>query len=219
MTIREAIDARHSVRAYTTQPIEGETLEALEAEITRVNRLSGLSIRLVRNDPDTIAGLRAYGAFSNAVNYLALVGPDDDKLYPHCGYWGEHLVLFAETIGLSTCWIAGSYQKKRAKKAFEADGALAAIIAIGYAAKPGKPHKSKRFDQVVRLTEPAPDWFVLGVEAALLAPTAINQQKFRFTLVDGKPYVKALRGPYSRIDAGIVQYHFDVGAGRPVYLA
>ena len=218
MTIREAIDARHSVRAYTAQPIEGEVLAALESEIARVNTLSGLHIRLVRNDPDTIAGLWAYGAFENAVNYLALVGPDTEKLYPLCGYWGEHLVLFAETLGLNTCWIAGSYKKKQAKKAFEADGTLAAIIAIGYGAKPGKPHKSKKYEQVVRLTEPAPDWFAPGVEAALLAPTAINQQKFRFTMKDGKPYLKALKGPYSMIDAGIVQYHFDVGAGHPVYL-
>jgi len=219
MTIREAIDARHSVRAYTTAPIEGAVLTALEQEIVRVNTISGLSIRLFRNDPEAVSGMLArYGAFQNAVNYLALVGPDTDDLQPLCGYWGEHLVLFAETLGLSTCWIAGTYKKGRVKKTLRDGEALAAIISIGYAAKPGKPHKSKRFEQVTRLSGPAPDWFVLGVEAALLAPTAINQQKFRFSIEDGTPVVEAQKGPYSMIDVGIVQYHFDVGAGRPVHI-
>ena len=216
MTIREAIDARHSVRAYTKQPIEGEVLKALEDEIAACCKKSGLSIRLFRNDPSAIKGLWAYGAFENADNYIALAGPDTDDLFRLCGYWGEHLVLFAETLGLSTCWIAGSYKKNRVKKNLNEGEALAAIISIGYAAKPGKPHKSKTFAQVTDTAGDVPEWFKNGVEAALLAPTAINQQRFRFTLRDGKPFVKALPGPYNLIDLGIVQVHFEIGAGRPV---
>ncbi len=215
MTIREAIDARHSVRAYTEQPIEGETLKAMEDEIARCCEQSGLSIRLCRNDPSAIAGLWAYGAFKNADNYIILAGPDTKDLYPLCGYWGERLVLFAETLGLGTCWIAGSYKKNRVEKRLNEGETLAAIISIGYAAKPGKPHRSKTFAQVTELDGEAPEWFVSGVEAALLAPTAINQQKFRFRLKDGNASVKALGGPYSLIDLGIVQYHFEIGAGRP----
>ncbi|MBQ1565689.1 MAG: nitroreductase [Clostridia bacterium] len=216
MTIREAIDARHSVRAYTKQPIEGEVLKALEDEIAACCKKSGLSIRLFRNDPSAIKGLWAYGAFENADNYIALAGPDTDDLFRLCGYWGEHLVLFAETLGLSTCWIAGSYKKNRVKKNLNEGEALAAIISIGYAAKPGKPHKSKTFAQVTDTAGDVPEWFKNGVEAALLAPTAINQQRFRFTLRDDKPFVKALPGPYTLIDLGIVQVHFEIGAGRPV---
>jgi nitroreductase len=217
MTIREAIDARHSVRQYTKRPIDGEVLKALEDEIISCNELSGLSIRLIRNDPNAVKGLWAsYGAFENADNYLMLAGPDTDELYRLAGYWGERLVLFAETLGLSTCWIAGSYKKGRVKKTLNDGEALAAIISIGYAAKPGKPHRSKSFAQVTEIEGTAPDWFKAGVDAALLAPTAINQQRFRFTLRDGKPYLKALSGPYTLIDLGIVQYHFEIGAERPV---
>ena len=132
MTIREAIDARHSVRQYTKRPIDGEVLKALEDEIISCNELSGLSIRLVRNDPNAVKGLWAsYGAFENADNYLMLAGPDTDELYRLAGYWGERLVLFAETLGLSTCWIAGSYKKGRVKKTLNEGEALAAIISIG----------------------------------------------------------------------------------------
>lgn len=216
MTIREAIDTRHSVRAYTKQPIDGEVLTALEEEIAQCNAESGLSMRLHRNDPSAIRGLWAYGAFENADNYIVLAGPDTDDLHRLCGYWGERLVLFAETLGLSTCWIAGSYKKGRVKKLLGEGETLAAIISIGYAAKPGKPHKSKTFAEVTEIAGEAPDRFKAGVEAALLAPTAINQQRFRFTWKDGKAKVRALSGPYTLIDLGIVQYHFEIGAGEPI---
>jgi len=216
MTIREAIDARHSVRKYTKRPIDGEIQKALEDEIKACNAESGLSIRLVLNDPNAIKGLWAYGAFENADNYIVLAGPDTDDLFRLAGYFGERLVLFAETLGLSTCWIAGSYQKKNVKKLLDGGETLAAIISIGYAQKPGTPHKSKSFEQVTRVEGDAPDLFRKGVEAALKAPTAINQQRFRFTWKDGRAKVKALSGPYTLIDLGIVQYHYEIGAGEPI---
>lgn len=217
MTIREAMDARHSVRQYTKRPIDGVILTALNDEIAACNAESGLNIRLFLNEPNAVKGLWAsYGAFENAENYLALIGPDTDDLYRLCGYWGERLVLFAETLGLSTCWIAGSYKKGRVRKMLNNGEALAAIISIGYAAKPGKPHRSKSFEQVADVEGDVPDWFRAGVEAALLAPTAINQQRFRFALKNGKAYLKALSGPYTKIDLGIVQYHFEIGANEPV---
>lgn len=215
MTIQEAIEARHSVRAYTGQPIEGEPLNALQTEIEACNRESGLNIRLVLNDPNAVKGLFAsYGAFENADNYLALIGPDTDDLFERCGYWGERLVLFAETLGLNTCWIAGSYKKGRVKKLLGDGERLAAIISIGYGAKPGRAHRSKPYEQVTETDGTEPDWFRAGVEAALKAPTAINQQKFRFEWKNGAVGAKALRGPYSLIDLGIVKYHFEIGSGK-----
>lgn len=217
MTIQEAIKKRHSVRSYTARPIDGAVLAALNEEIETCNRESGLNIRLVLNDPNAVKGLFAsYGAFENADNYLALTGPDTDDLLERCGYWGERLVLFAETLGLNTCWIAGSYKKGRVKKLLGQGERLAAIISIGYGAKPGHAHRSKTYEQVTETDGTEPDWFRSGVEAALLAPTAINQQKFRFVWKNGALEVKALRGPYSLIDLGIVKYHFEIGSGKQV---
>ena len=217
MTIQEAIKKRHSVRSYTARPIDGAVLAALNEEIETCNRESGLNIRLVLNDPNAVKGLFAsYGAFENADNYLALTGPDTDDLLERCGYWGERLVLFAETLGLNTCWIAGSYKKGRVKKLLGQGERLAAIISIGYGAKPGHAHRSKSYEQVTETDGTEPDWFRAGVEAALLAPTAINQQKFRFVWKNGAFEVKALRGPYSLIDLGIVKYHFEIGSGKQV---
>jgi hypothetical protein len=66
-----------------------------------------------------------------------------------------------------------------------------------------------------------PSWFKKGVEAALLAPTAVNQQKFSFKYVgmsNNRHQVRAKKGfsmiGYTRIDLGIAKYHFEIGAGK-----
>ena len=44
--------------------------------------------------------------------------------------------------------------------------------------------------------------------------TAMNQQKFRFTLNGNQVSAKAGIGFYAKVDLGIVKYHFEVGAGK-----
>ena len=62
-----------------------------------------------------------------------------------------------------------------------------------------------------------PDWFRKGAEAALLAPTAINQQKFKMGIKDRSPVIRAAgKGPYTKIDLGIVKYHFEIASGHKV---
>ena len=66
-----------------------------------------------------------------------------------------------------------------------------------------------------------PSWFRKGVEAALLAPTAVNQQKFSFEYVgmkNGHYLVHVKKGfsiiGYTQMDLGIAKYHFEIGAGK-----
>ena len=55
------------------------------------------------------------------------------------------------------------------------------------------------------------------IEAALKAPTAVNQQKFQFCLKDGCPYIRVKGlGAYTKVDLGIVAYHFEVASGKKV---
>ncbi len=94
------------------------------------------------------------------------------------------------------------------------DEKLISLLAVGYGKTQGVAHKSKDISEV-SVVENAPDWFINGVKAALLAPTALNLQKFVFTLIDNnKVSAKAKRGTYSKIDLGIVKYHFEIGAGK-----
>ena len=91
---------------------------------------------------------------------------------------------------------------------------LVCVIALGYGTTHGVPHKSKSVEQVCRAAGPMPDWFRAGAEAALLAPTAVNQQKFLLTLEGNTVKAEAGKGFYSGVDLGIVKYHFEIGAGK-----
>lgn len=216
MTIQEAMQCRHSVRAYLPRPIEGEPLTRLEEEIRQCNQDSGLRIQLITDDPVAFGGRMAhYGKFEGVHSYLALVGPKGPRLEETCGWYGERLALLAQQLGLNTCWVALTYKKNKSRITISPGEKLACVIAIGYGAAQGVPHRSKPAEAVCRAGEPVPPWFRAGVEAALLAPTAMNQQKFLFTLgEDGGVSARATGGFYSHIDLGIVKYHFQLGAGR-----
>jgi len=214
MDMMEAMRARHSVRSYTGKPIEGETLEALEKLIDECNRESGLHIQLVRNEPMAFDSFMAhYGKFSGVKNYLALVGKKGGAAEEACGYYGEKLVLAAQALGLNTCWVGATFKKIPDVFRVDAGEKLVLVIAVGYGAAQGTAHKSKSVSDVSR-AENAPEWFRKGVEAALLAPTAINQQKFFFTLHGDKVSARAGLGPFSRVDLGIAKYHFELGSGK-----
>ena len=178
-----------------------------------MNRESGLHIQLVRNEPKAFDGFMAhYGKFSGVTNYIAMIGKKGPDLEEKCGYYGERLVLKAQQMGLNTCWAAMTYSK--IKTAFRIDDGekLCIVISIGYGKNQGSAHKVKTADEVVKGDGAQPEWFRAGVEAALFAPTAMNQQKFTFALSGNRVSVKAGIGFYTKIDLGIVKYHFEAGA-------
>lgn len=214
MDLMEAMKARHSVRQYMDKPLEKKAVEELQAEIDACNQESRLHIQLVRNEPKAFDGFMAhYGKFSGVTNYIAMIGKKGPDLEEKCGYYGERLVLKAQQMGLNTCWVAMTYSK--IKTAFRIDDGekLCIVISIGYGKNQGSAHKVKTADEVVKGDGAQPEWFRAGVEAALLAPTAMNQQKFTFALSGNRVSVKAGMGFYTKIDLGIVKYHFEAGAG------
>ena len=214
MDLMEAMKARHSVRQYMDKPLEKKAVEELQAEIDACNQESGLHIQLVRNEPKAFDGFMAhYGKFSGVTNYIAMIGKKGPDLEEKCGYYGERLVLKAQQMGLNTCWVAMTYSK--IKTAFRIDDGekLCIVISIGYGKNQGSAHKVKTADEVVKGDGVQPEWFRAGVEAALFAPTAMNQQKFTFALSGNRVSVKAGIGFYTKIDMGIVKYHFEAGAG------
>lgn len=214
MDLSKAIKTRHSVRRYQNKPLEAEIISALQAEITVCNQESNLHIQLVTNEPKAFNGFMAhYGKFSGVTNYIAMIGAKSSELSEKCGYFGERLVLKAQQLGLNTCWVAMTYSKIQNAFVINKGEKLCVIIALGYGETQGTAHKSKAISEVAKVDQEMPDWFKNGVEAALLAPTAMNQQKFLFSLSGNQVSAKAGIGFYSHIDLGIVKYHFEVGAG------
>ncbi len=215
MTPLEAISARHSVRSYLHKPLEPKKVKALQAKIDDINATGRLHIQLIQDEPRAFKGIFAYGSFHGVENYLVVAGPKDDTLKERAGFYGEQLVLLAQSLGLNTCWVGLSYSKIPNTYALEPGEKIVCYIAIGYGATQGSSHKIKTPQQVSNVSSSTPDWFARAVDAALLAPTAINQQKFYFEYVEGNK-VRARRLPslvgYTHIDLGIAKLHFEIAA-------
>lgn len=215
MNLTEAMKARHSVRKYLDKPLENDVIVEINNEIAACNAESGLHIQLVTNEPKAFDSFMAhYGKFSGVTNYIAMIGKKTPDLGEKCGYYGERLVLKAQQMGLNTCWVAMTYSKVKSAFIIDSGEKLCAVIAIGYGKTQGVAHKSKLMKEVIKSEEQIPEWFKNGVQAALLAPTAVNQQKFTFELKGNNVSVKSGFGFYTNVDLGIVKYHFEIGAGK-----
>ena len=217
----EAIRVRHSVRQYSGRPIPEDVRSELERVIEERNQEDGIShVQIFYGDPACFDSFIAhYGKFDGVQNYIAMAANKQEGAMERLGYIGEELVLTAQKMGLNTCWVAGSFNRKACKAKVGSDQKLYAVIAIGYGMTRGKASKSKDFDAVSKTRrQEAADWYVRGVEAALLAPTAMNQQKFVFEQTGEMARLSTKFGFYTKLDKGIVRYHFEAASGHEVTL-
>lgn len=220
----KAIGERHSVRSYEDKRIDDAARGVLQAEIEACNKEGGLHLQLITDEPAAFGGFMAkYGKFSGVQNYIACVGKKASDLEERLGYYGERLVLLAQTLGLNTCWVALTFSKGKSTCVVNSGEKLVCVIALGYGSTQGISHKVKTAEEVSSIEAvaagemadaAAPKWFADGVQAALLAPTAMNQQKFKLTLRGDKVAAESTGGFYSKVDLGIVKYHFEIGAGK-----
>ena len=216
MTLLEAIDHRHSIRCYIDKPLAPEDKEKIAAKAEELNKESGLSMSIMFDEPKAFE--KSTG-FLFTKNYVLMTGPvsmGKRELQEAVGYYGEKLVLWAETEGFGTCWVKASYKKQTELYNIPEGHELVCVIAIGYPAFPGKPHQNRLIDDVIRAQRGMPQWYIDGAYAALAAPTALNQQMFYFVWkgenrCQAKPNMKIWPNVY--IDLGIVKYHFEIGAG------
>lgn len=222
----EAIELRHSRRAYLDSPIPAESIRHIDEYIEKLNRLSGLSIQFIKNGREAFQGFNiTYGMFSGVQNYFALVGKLSEKdLSEKAGYYGELLVLEATKLGLGTCWVAGTYNKNNCPCTIQKDETLVCIITVGNVAE----KKSFKENAIYRLAHrgtkaindlytsdtQVPDWFLNGMKAVQKAPSAVNKQPVYFRSVNGIITAEVSNmNSHQSIDLGIAKAHFEIGAG------
>lgn len=215
MEIIELMKERHSVRQYTDKKIEKEKREVLNALIAKINQKTGLHIQIIYDEPKCFNSMMAhYGKFDGVNNYIALVR-EKSKPDEALGYYGEQIVLKAQELGLNTCWVAMTHGKSKAQ--IDKGEKLVCLISLGYGKTAGAAHKSKKLSEVCNYKKDMPEWFLSGMEAALLAPTAMNRQKFYFELLpDNSIKITCRKGLYTKLDLGIVKYHFEVVSGKRI---
>lgn len=232
----EAIQSRHSSRSYVARPLGEDTVKHLSAFAGELNSsVSGARVVLVNHDPDDIFKgiIGSYGKIKNPPAYVAFIGDiQDPNVNEKIGYLGEAFILEATSMGLATCWVGGFFKPEAVKRQIEmtAGEKAFAVSPVGWAIAayddegepkltPAVSHKRKSLEKLYRgLPENLwPDWVKSALEAARLAPSAVNRQPWRFLVEEGAITISVdglyfSMGISKRLDCGIAMLHLEVGA-------
>ncbi|MCL2149139.1 MAG: nitroreductase family protein [Methanomassiliicoccaceae archaeon] len=219
--IYDAVWKRRSVRKYLDRRIEGDKIEALTEAVRSLNGASGLTMEFVE-DSDSFHSIKTF-RFKNVRSVIVLKGKTDDPdLYEKCGYYGEQIVLEATSLGLGTCWVALTFNKKSKSLNIGADEEMVCVVSVGYGAEamaeptsvPDAPHRrTKSVSDFLGGGTDAPDWVKAAVKSVQFAPTAMNSQKARFRYAGGALTVEIPPGRLNMVDLGISKLHFELAAG------
>lgn len=183
-------------------------------------RESGLDIQLVGDNPEVFNVIARFGLIRGCRTHVAFV-VDDGKVRgvaadEAIGYWGQKIVLAAQDMELNTCWCALCSRKKSC--AVVAPGKkIRLVIAVGHGKTQGFSRKTKSVEALSSVEcAKAPAWFAAAMQAAQLAPTAMNNQNFKITLLsDGKTVrIDAPQSGLNVIDEGIVRCNFEIAANE-----
>ncbi len=215
-TLQEAMSQRHKVSKYKDEPLPADVIQKLNNRIKNQNQKYNLNMKLVTDSKEAMPGVIAALMSKGVKNYIILAGPDSPDVDEKLGYSSADLMLYAQTLGLNSWWIGGMYSRKNAKKNVNADDntKVIGIVVVGYGENQGVPHKSKAASEISSYEGTAPEWFNAGVDAALLAPTAMNKQGFTIKGNGSKVSMTCDNGGYSGADLGIGKYFFELGAGK-----
>ncbi len=227
----EAVDKRISRRTFSDREISDSDILTLINLIDEINKESSLNIQFIKNGYEGLNGFKAsYGLISGAKSYIALVGNSKNLNYKQkIGYYGEMIVLQAVAMGLSTCWIGGTYDKEECEKhiKFNDKEELVCIIAIGHSPKElsikekvvKSISKGKNSDIIIEKDEELPDWVLNGINLSKKSPSALNKKEIGYELKNKKvkAVIKEKNHNYEDVDLGISMLHFEIGAYQKGY--
>lgn len=211
MDMKEAMEKRHMVRKYTDEPLKEDTIKKLNERIEENNKAHHLNMKLMIKEEHAVNALIKLLLARGVRNYIILAGETSSNLDEKLGYAGADVMLYAQTLGLNTWWVGGTYNRSVAK--YVDNKKVIGIIAVGYGISQGVPHKSKVASEVSNINENSPEWFKNGIKAALLAPTALNKQDFIIKQNGNKVSIECNNGIFTGANVGLIKYHFDLGAG------
>lgn len=239
-SVIEAIERRRSVRNFSYMPVSPEQQEQLRQFLATLWNPFNCPVEFHLLDRQAEPGaqqLGTYGVIQGAQYFVgATVGPDGPNLEA-LGFEFETVLLFLTQMGLGTCWLGGTFDRRGFAGAMDIDPAqLFPIISpYGYAAD--KPHlKEKAMRAMIKAdqrkdftrlffkddftvplqAEEAGPWAV-PLEMVRLGPSASNKQPWRILVRDGRlhfyecqsvGYSTAFPYDIQRIDMGIAAAHF-----------
>ena len=228
----DAIVIRRSRRKYNKDAIPQNKLSHLASVCESFRPFPEARAVLVNEPGDEVyrGFVGSYGKIENAPAYIAFIG---DMGFPRVqeavGYTGEGIILEATALDLGTCWVGGFFYPKEVERQIpiSKNEKILAVTPVGipydsFSFKEklmtgfGYMHRRKRLNELVTGT-PKRDWIKMALEAARLAPSAVNRQPWRFILGDNTIAVSLDKDRNTdkvsrRLDCGIAMLHLELGA-------
>ena len=212
MDLKEAMEQRHMVRKYTDKIISDDLIEKISNRIKENNEKYNINMKLMTNNEEAVSAIIKLVLAKGVKNYIILAGDKESILDEILGYSGCDIMLYAQTLGLNTWWVGGTFNRRVSK--FVDNKKVIGIIAIGYGQTQGMPHKSKIVEDVSKYNGDSPEWFLNGIKASLLAPTALNKQDYKIIGNGNKVKIDINNGIFTGANKGLIKYHFELGAGK-----
>lgn len=230
-----AIEKRRSRRQFVPRSLEPELQKRMCSVVEDFRPFPETRAVLVNQSPGGVfkGVIGHYGKIKGATAFIAYVGDmDSPHVQEKVGYMGEGIVLEATSFGLSTCWVGGFFKPEVVAPLAGAakNEKVLAVTPIGYSREDwsleekmmtgfGRNHRRK---PLAELTAEAPgprwpSWVKPALEAARLAPSAVNRQPWRFTVAADAITVAVdnLNDTYNiskRLDCGIAMLHLELAA-------
>ena len=213
MDFKEAMQKRHMVRKYTDKPLSDEIIAKINERIELNNKTYNLNMKLMINNSKGVSSIMKLIMAKGVNNFIILAGDVSGNLDERLGYSGADIMLYAQTLGLNTWWVGGTFN--RSVSSYVDNNKVTGIIAIGYGQTQGVPHKSKNVEDVSKYEGTIiPSWFISGVDGDLLAPTALNKQDFMLIGNGNRVKIECSNGIFTGSNVGLIKYHFELGAGK-----
>lgn len=216
----EAIEKRHSRRAYRQKPLSAEIMQIISQMVDAVNNEADLDFTFFED------ATPFFKIFTGKFSMIVIAGPDTQKARENCGYYGESIVLQCVYHGLGTCWVSGTYNENKVYEALNlpSDKRIYAVITVGYAKDSysviektmykATHNKNKSYQDMFEYCDAKlPEAYAYGMKLVELGPSAVNRRPVHFRYENGRlsGYVDE---PYSdkSVDFGIAKLHFLIGA-------
>lgn len=215
----EAIEKRHSRRAYKQKPLGAEIKQVISQMVDVVNESAGLDFIFIDD------ATPFFKIFTGKFSMIVVAGPDTQKAREDCGYYGESIVLQCVYHGLGTCWVSGTYNENKVYETVNlaSEKRIYAVITIGYAKDNysliektmynATHKKSKTYQDMFEACDAKlPEEYAYGMKLVEKGPSAVNRRPVKFRYENGvlSGYVDE---PYSdkSVDFGIAKLHFLIG--------
>ena len=203
----DTIQKRHSVRTFDARPLDGSIMAKLTAYAKELRNPFDIpvTVHVLETGDDSTKKLGTYGVIKGTKTFLGVTVPKGALSMEAVGYSFEQLVLYATHLGVGTCWLAATFDRKAFTGAMQVsdDEWMPVISPIGYAAE--KRAISESLMRTSMKSNQRKDWSELffdgdfqtplshgaagnydqALEMLRLAPSATNAQPWRVLRRDG----------------------------------